>query len=59
MPAATSDYEIQLDRIDTHEKLVLWINHLSTKDWVTVKTIESLILTVSDHYHWRLGPLPA
>ncbi len=43
------DYWIELDRINTHEKLVWWIRHLSGKNWVDTRAIRDLIDIVHNH----------
>jgi len=39
-------YCIHKERIDTHEKLVIWITHLATKTWATKETLSDLITLV-------------
>lgn len=41
-------YAIEIERINTPEKLLNWIWHLSGKTWVDNKIIRDLITTVSD-----------
>lgn len=36
-------YEITLNSIDTHKKLVEWIHHLTEKTWVTGEIIHDVI----------------
>ncbi len=41
-----ADYWFDLDRCDTHEKLVCWVLHLSEKNWFDIKTMRQLIIGV-------------
>ena len=47
-------YEIQLHQIDTHEKLLRWIFHLSQKTWVTATVIRRLCEIAADQNGWNL-----
>jgi hypothetical protein len=42
------DYEIPLDRCDTHEKIIARVLHLSGKNWVTLEHIVRFI-TLATH----------
>lgn len=42
------DYQIHFGRIDTEEKLLAWILHLSEKTWCTSQLIAQLIC------HWEV-----
>ena len=48
-----STYDIELERIDTHEKLIQWVMHLIEKTWVTKELIELFIYTVCNHFVWK------
>ncbi len=45
-----ADYWITGDRINTAEKLLGWIMHLSEKNWITPKAIRELIETAARHH---------
>jgi hypothetical protein len=45
-------YNIELDRIDSPERMVHWLHHLSSKTWFTPKMVGDLIQTVGKHYEW-------
>lgn len=47
------DYEIPWDQINTHEKLVKWIVHLSQKNWCDGQLIQKLAVTVCQHFDWQ------
>lgn len=48
------DYPVALDRIDTPEKLVVWLHHLAEKLWFDGLTCRELVEKVSDHFGWSL-----
>ena len=37
------DYDIAIDRTDSHSKIISWVMHLSEKNWVTKEMIASFI----------------
>jgi hypothetical protein len=47
-------YEIELHQIDTHEKLLRWIFHLSQKTWMTATVIRSICEIASSSNEWNL-----
>ena len=50
-------YEIELHQIDSHEKLLRWIFHLSQKTWVTATLIRRLCEIAAAQNGWNLyGP---
>ena len=44
------NYQIGLDQVDTPEKLLGWINHLSLKNWFKGEIIERFVTIVSRHH---------
>lgn len=45
---------IALERINTPEKLLVWIMHLNQKTWCDHRVTEPLIETVCQHFGWSL-----
>ena len=43
-------YDIELSRINTEEKLLKWIFHLSEKQWVTREIIHEVIDKVAERF---------
>jgi hypothetical protein len=39
----TSEYDIDLNRCDTHEKILAWVVHLSEKAWITQEVLIKFI----------------
>jgi len=48
-------YPIPIDRCDTKEKLIGWIDYISQKEWATTLHIHQLIVETYKHFAW---PLP-
>jgi hypothetical protein len=48
------DYEIELSRIDTPEKLLAWLIHMSEKTWFTSDIARWFILKVSRHQKMKI-----
>lgn len=46
-------YEIREDDVSTPEKLIEWIYHLTSKNWVTTDIIRRLIQLVSSHFGYK------
>jgi hypothetical protein len=44
-------YEIAMTRIDTAEKLGMWLTHLTEKNWITSKDLGDLVYAVDDLFH--------
>lgn len=42
-------YEIETSRIDSPEKLIHWLHHLSQKTWFTPHICRDLIVVACDH----------
>ena len=52
-----NSYHIELDRIDTKEKMLEWVLHLSGKDWVTRIMVHRMV-EVACKFHklsFRIG----
>lgn len=49
------DYDIEWHRIDSHQKLVGWILHLTEKTWWKKEHSVGLILVTQDHFGWPAG----
>jgi len=49
----TYEYQIELNRINSHKKLIEWVRHLCTKPWVDGQVIKQLIDVVYKHFGWR------
>lgn len=50
-------YDIELHQIDSHEKLLKWIFHLSQKTWMTATVIRRLCEIAASQNRWNLhGP---
>ena len=47
-------YVIELGRINSPEKVLGWILHLSDKMWVTKETLHDLTKVVSDHFKFKV-----
>ena len=47
-------YHIELSRIDTKDKLIEWIHHLSEKNWITPQLIRRIIDLVSKHFGFQV-----
>lgn len=47
-------YFIEWDRLDSREKLLEWIHHLSEKTWVDSRMIGDLIERVHEHFGWKV-----
>ena len=47
-------YEIETERINTKEKLVQWIYHLTQKKWVTPEHIKKLTEAAADLNNWKI-----
>jgi hypothetical protein len=53
-----TEYNIELSRCDSYEKIIWWISHLSEKTWITVPMIEQFILLACHEHKLRAaGPL--
>jgi hypothetical protein len=39
----TYEYNIALDRCDTHEKVLAWVSHLCEKTWMTTEIVRRFI----------------
>ena len=46
-------YDFKTNRIDTPEKLVAWIHHLTEKCWFDRVTCRQLIDAVCYHFGWK------
>ncbi|WP_421789328.1 hypothetical protein [Hyphobacterium sp.] len=42
------EYNIHLSRIDTPEKVVSWVYHLTEKTWMTTEVLREVLKTVSN-----------
>lgn len=51
-PGGVSTYDIEWRRIDSPEKLLQWILHLSEKTWFTTSMCSDLIHAVAEHFGW-------
>lgn len=49
------DYQIHFGRIDTEEKLLAWILHLSEKTWCTPQLIAQLICRWETHFAKKIN----
>jgi hypothetical protein len=47
---AHGDYQIGLDRCDSHVKIVLWVLHLCEKNWATVPMIKRFVRLACEHH---------
>lgn len=47
-------YDIEEERINTPDKLLHWLLHLSHKTWVTKDVLYILILNVSEHFGFKI-----
>lgn len=47
-------YEIDSERVNTKEKLVEWIYHLTQKSWVTTDHIKKLTEAAADLNNWKI-----
>jgi hypothetical protein len=45
-------YPIPIDRCDTQEKLIGWIDYISQKEWSSCLHIHQLIIEVCKHFDW-------
>lgn len=45
-------FPIPIDRCDTREKLLGWIDYVSQKDWATCFHIHQLIVETHKHFGW-------
>lgn len=43
------EYNIAMDRCDTHAKIVAWVLHFSEKDWADAEIIHDFILCACKH----------
>ena len=48
------DYWIAEDRLDTPEKLLGWVQHLSGKIWMNPLRIRRLVEKVSSRFGWKI-----
>ncbi len=46
-------YWIEWSRVDTPEKVLGWVCHLSEKRWVDARTVRHFIRVVCEHFHWK------
>jgi hypothetical protein len=53
------DYDIELDRIDTPERILAWVTHLSAKTWVEPWMLRRLIQVAMRHIGKVPGQIPA
>ena len=44
------DYEIELSRCDTYQKIVWWTCQLSSKNWMTLPVLERFIRLACSHH---------
>lgn len=42
------EYEIALERCDTHEKILDWVMHLSCKNWFTMRLMKRFIIIANE-----------
>ncbi len=47
-------YDIEWERINTPMKLVVWVQHLTSKHWMGYGDMKDFIQTVSDHFGWEV-----
>jgi len=57
-PGGFNYYPIEWNRLDSPEKLVRWIRHLTGKLWFSPDMCHALICVVAEHFDWRLEGLP-
>ena len=43
-------YEIELSRIDTKEKVLAWLHHLTEKNWASVKMFRRMLTVLEDYF---------
>jgi len=48
------DYCIELVRLDSHEKILEWVHHLSGKVWITPELIGRFIRLACEHHKLKL-----
>lgn len=44
------EYNIELDRCDTLEKILAWTSHLCEKTWMTTELLERFIQLAASHH---------
>jgi len=44
------EYDIELSRISTYQKLVWWTRHLAGKPWMTLPVLRHFIRLVCEHH---------
>lgn len=48
------EYNIELNRCDTHEKILGWASHLCEKTWMNLNVMERFIQLAAAHHNLRV-----
>lgn len=51
-------YEIALDRCDTPEKILHWVEHLALKNWVDTRLLRNFVNTACDYHSIIIRGIP-
>ena len=49
------EYVIELDRCDTHPKILAWVVHLCEKTWMTPDVLQRFVYLASNHHGLELS----
>ena len=55
LDTGVESYDIMLFRCDTHEKILQWSIHLSTKRWMSMKLLRTFILTACGYHGLKVS----
>lgn len=47
------EYAVDLSRIDTKEKVLAWIHHLTEKNWASVKMFHYMMAALEKHFEMK------
>lgn len=53
----SKEYPIESSRINTESKLLQWLNHLTSKPWITKEIIKTIIEVVSKNNKFTKSPM--
>jgi hypothetical protein len=57
MAAPTAPYVIELDQINTDQKVISWLLHMIEKKWFTMKHMQALMLRLKEKGIVRYGSI--